>query len=128
MKSQDSNTRNFIYSMILLIALNNSGCLKRITVPPTSQELRKSHENIIYVRLKSEEKGRPLMLRNPKIEGEYLIGEIDHKQTKISLDDIESIEVVKIDKKKVIIISSIILIVSVFSILYGYGYYGYTED
>lgn len=115
-------TKKFTYSMILLLMLNSSGCLKRITVPPTSPELRKSHGNIIYVRLKSDEKGRPLIFRNSKLEDDYLIGEVNHKETRVSLSDIESVEVVKIDKKKVIIFSSVFLVVSVFSILYVYGY------
>lgn len=63
-----------------------------------------------------------LELEKPKVDGTFLIGMWQNKKIKIPLDDIDSIDVLQIDKKKVIIGSLIFVVISAISFLYVYGY------
>jgi hypothetical protein len=82
------------FSLIAVLLLTSTGCLKRVPVPPTSEEVEKSHRGIIYVYLKpgvKYEDREVLIVEDPKIEGEYLIGMTDNNEITLPLEDIDSI-------------------------------------
>ena len=99
MQGGDHISRSFIFSMILLLLMDTSGCLKRMTVPPISPEISKGSWDAIYVKFKSGGKGRTLM-KSPRLDGAFLIGKIDGRETKSPLADIDSVKLVKVHKKE----------------------------
>lgn len=113
----------FIFVLILIFLLNSTACLKRVTIPPVSGEI-KSHMNIIYVYMKpgGEYMGKSVLeLKDAKVDDTFLTGMSESEKIKIRLVDINSIEVLRIDKKKIVIGSLIFITISIFSILYTIG-------
>lgn len=114
----------FVFVLILIFLLNSTACLKRVTITPESREI-KSHMNIIYVYMKPgrEYLGKSVLkIKDAKVDDTFLTGMSENEKIKIRLVDVNSIEVLRIDKKKVIIGSSIFVVISVISFFYVHGY------
>lgn len=62
-----------------------------------------------------------LELKDAKVDDTFLTGMSESEKIKIRLVDINSIEVLRIDKKKIIIGSLIFIPIAIFSILYTIG-------
>lgn len=62
-----------------------------------------------------------LELKDAKVDDTFLTGMSESEKIKIRLVDINSIEVLRIDKKKIVIGSLIFITISIFSILYTIG-------
>lgn len=123
--------RVLLVSLIMTLGLNETGCLKRVSVQKNSPQISKSHSDIVYVYLKPgmlyQDKDF-LTVNNPKLEGEYLVGTSKQGAVKIPLDNIDSVDVVKYDKKKVIIwttaTAAIFLAVGIVAAIYNPIHFG----
>ena len=97
----------FVLSLAVLFLLNSAGCMKRVPVQlDGTQAVEK--DDLIYVTLRS---GTHYKVKDPKFEELYLIGMISDNEVKIPLEDIQSIEVVRPDKKRFVIVYLISIIV-----------------
>jgi hypothetical protein len=104
MKVKDNLKRLFVFSISIFLLPNSIACVKRIAISPDATEI-KSFNNRIYVHLKPEKSyfdKSALLVTDPTVEGDYLIGSVQNKRIKILLNDIESIEIFRIDKKKTV--------------------------
>jgi len=80
--------------------------------------------DVIYVYLKpgiDYSDGYAIKLKKPKIEGDYLYGLSGNTERSIAVEDIEWIEVLRLDQKKVIIATSVIVAIGVAGVLYKIG-------
>ena len=102
--------RTRILVLVMCILANNTGCLIRTQIPPDSHDLN-SHMDTIYVYLKpgiAYSDGHAIKLERPRIEGDYLYGLSGDTERSIAVEDIDWIEVLRMDQKKVIIATSVI--------------------
>lgn len=83
--------------LLILIVLSNTACVKRVVVEPKSPKLQKS--DFIEVQLKSGEK---FVLKNVKVYEEYLEGEHRNEVIQIDYSDIQAVETVNRDYRKVL--------------------------
>lgn len=115
----------FIFSLAAVLFLNNTGCFKRVAVSLDSPKV--DSDDIVHVTLKS---GVVYKLTRAKFAGEYLMGMNQSKEIRIALQDIQSIEVVRFDQKKIMkgmIITSLILF-TLFAIGHGLALAGLQEE
>ncbi|MFQ5753519.1 MAG: hypothetical protein ACE5HI_16135 [bacterium] len=63
-----------------------------------------------------------LQLKDAKVDVRLLSGTLEGEKVEIPLDDIASIEVIRFDKRKIIIESSIFVIVATLGVLYLKGF------
>lgn len=95
--------------------MNTTACLKRIPVPLDHPEVKTS--DVVHVTLKT---GKKYEVKKPQIRTEYLVGITNNQSVQIPLSDIQSMVIVRPQKKKVIwgivIVFSAVLI---FGLIFG---------
>lgn len=95
------------FSLITVLLITSTACVKRVSILPDTREI-KSYMDRIYVHLKPGKAymGKSVLaVKNPKVEGHYLIGKRRNSKITIPLDDIDSIEIQRFDAKKTLIYS-----------------------
>ena len=125
MKIQTFYNQTVIFTLVITLFLNTTAGLKRVPVPLDSHEVRIN--DTIMVFLKS---GIKHELNRPKFEDDYLVGINRNKQIKIPLDDIESLEIIRFDRKKIIkgVIFTSLAIFTLFVIGLGLGLRDWPEE
>lgn len=111
-----------IFSLIITLLLNTTACFKRVPVPLESIEFDK--EDVIYV---LSQTGLEYKLKNPRLEHELLVGDAKKGLIKIPLNEVQTIQIIRPDKKKTFIRG--LIVVTVLSVaaaiavapLYGLG-------
>ncbi len=111
----------FIFTLISILLLNSTSCLRRATIQPESAEIE-SQRHTIYVYMKpgAAYLGNSILkLKDAKVDDNLLTGMIESEKAKIPLGNIESIEVLRLDKKRVVIASMIIATLAGLGYAYG---------
>jgi len=85
-------------SVAFTMLLSTTGCLERVAIPVTPDQIET--KKFVYVTLSS---GLEYRLENPEIRNGVLVGIVEDIEVKIALADVQTIEVVQQDKKKIIL-------------------------
>jgi len=98
MKNNSKVASVLIFCLMIIFLLNNIACFKRVPVALEQQHL--AEYDVLYIFLKSHEEYK---IYGARLSDDYLVGYKNSKQddiVRIPIAEIQSIEVVRPDKKK----------------------------
>lgn len=116
MKTYNTYNKTFVHILITLLLISNISCMKKIAVQWNSSKIR-AHDKIC-VHLHS---GREFTLTYSRFEDNFLIGMNRDQEMKIPRSEIDSLTIVKPDKKRTLIgiLIGTITLTTVTLLLYG---------